>query len=195
MSPLPPGDLETRKPILIQVAAATRIHRFYTAAYEPIYFDRSDAGRLNDCEGKFGVLYAAARPDGAFVETFLRKQLRMLDEGFIAKKGYVELEVLSELTFIKLAGPGLARLAATAAVTHAGEPYDIPQQWSRRLHDLPLAADGIAYNARHDDEELCYAIFERAQPKVAEARRELDVRQDWFWDLMDKYDIGYGTAP
>jgi hypothetical protein len=53
--------------------------------------------------------------------------------------------------------------------------------------------DGIAYNARHDDEALCYAIFERAAPDVRETSRQIDLDQDWFWEMAEQY--GVGMAP
>lgn len=192
-APHPPADLNSRNPLFVELAAGTRLHRFYTAAYEPIFFDRSADGRLNDIRGEYGVLYTAENRDGAFAESFLRRQLRMLDAGFIAKKGYVELEARSDLKLFKLAGHGLARIGATAEVTHGGAPYSVPQQWSRQLHDLPLGADGIAYYARHDDEQLCFAVFERAQPKIREISREIDLLKPWFWDLLEKYDVAFTT--
>ncbi|WP_246704683.1 hypothetical protein [Rhizobium sp. P32RR-XVIII] len=50
-APLPPADLHTRVPELLVIPADTDLHRFYTAAYEPIYFDRSDLGRFNAPDG------------------------------------------------------------------------------------------------------------------------------------------------
>ncbi|AJD44517.1 RES domain-containing protein (plasmid) [Rhizobium gallicum bv. gallicum R602sp] len=56
----------------------TDLHRFYTAAYDPIYFDRSDLGRFNAPDGSYGVLYVAQEIPGAFAETFLRSPVRSL---------------------------------------------------------------------------------------------------------------------
>jgi hypothetical protein len=35
------------------------LHRFYTAAFDSIYFDRGRDGRLNAPDGTYGVLYTA----------------------------------------------------------------------------------------------------------------------------------------
>ncbi len=43
----------------------------------------------------------------------------------------------------KLAGPRLAKLGATAEVTHGGLPYDVPQAWSAAFQAHAVAADGI----------------------------------------------------
>ena len=71
-APRPPADLAGRTPLTLTLATGTELHRFYPAGLEPIYFDKSLSGRLNAPDGRYGVLYAAARPQGAFAETFLR---------------------------------------------------------------------------------------------------------------------------
>jgi hypothetical protein len=72
-------------------------------------------------------------------------------------------------------------------------PYDVPQAWSIALARHPISADGIAYHARHDDAELCYALFDRSADAVAESAREVDLDQDWFWRIAERY--GVGLAP
>jgi hypothetical protein len=194
-APLPPGDLATRDPLVLQLGAGEIVHRFFTAAYEPLYFDRSLDGRLNAPDGSYGVLYCAKTQAGAFAETFLRQPGRtLLPADLIQSKAYVRLQITRRLRLIRLAGRGLARLGATAEVVHGGLPYDVPQAWSRALRHHPSTPDGIAYHARHDDAELCYALFDHAQDAIEAAglSRDLDV-QAWFWDLADEY--GVGLAP
>ncbi|WP_254073074.1 RES domain-containing protein [Acidisphaera sp. S103] len=127
-APGPPGDLTTRIPLELTVAAGEVLHRFYTAALDPIYFDRGRDGRLNAPDGTYGVLYTAQAAQGAFAETFLRTPgLTQIPSDLLAKKAYTTLEVLRPLRFVRMAGPGLARLGATAQVVHGGKPYDVPQ--------------------------------------------------------------------
>jgi len=190
-APPPPPDLDSRNPELLQLPAGTIIHRFYTSEYEPVFFDPGLSGRLNAPDGSYGVLYCAKDPSGAFAETFLRTPgRRLIDADLLRRKAYARLQVQSELSLIRLAGPGLAILGATAEVVHGGLPYAVPQAWSKALFNHPTAADGIAYHARHDDEALCYAIFDRAGAAVAEVERETDLDQDWFWQLALKYRVG-----
>jgi hypothetical protein len=159
-----------------------------------LFLDRGVGGRLNAPDGKYGVLYVARSPAGAFAETFLREPDRtLLAADFLANKAYARLRVLRPLTLIKLGGPGLARLGATAEATHGGLPYDVPQAGSEALRAHPAKADGIAYYARHDDEELCYALFDHAPEPVAVEDREADLDVDWFWRLADRH--GVGLAP
>ena len=105
----PPGDLADRRPRLFQIKKGTVLHRFYTAKFEPIFFDPSQGGRLNAPDGSYGVLYAARELYGAFAETFLRRPGRtLIDADLLGQKAYVRLEITTDLHLIRLAGPSLA---------------------------------------------------------------------------------------
>lgn len=192
--PAPPADLARRMPLEIVLAPGERMHRFFSAGHDPIYFDRGQDGRLNAPGGGYGVLYAARSPRGAFAETFLRNPgSTLLPTDLLARKAYVALHIGRPLKLVRMAGPGLARIGATAEVVHGGKPYGVAQAWSQALHRHPASYDGIAYNARHDDEALCYAIFDRAADAIGEAERRLDLDADWFWEIAEPY--GVGLAP
>ena len=194
LPPYPPAALDTRTPHFIELPENAVLHRFYTARFDPIFFDRSLDGRLNAPDGAYGVLYVAKTEAGAFAETFLRQPGRtLIPTDFLALKAYARLRVLRPLTLIKFSGPGLGRLGATAEVGHGGKPYDASQAWSKALKDHPADADGIAYTARHDDEELCYALFDGRADPVAAIDRVTDLDQDWFWRIAEPY--GVGIAP
>ena len=149
---------------------------------------------MNAPDGSYGVLYAAADLSGAFAETFLRTPGRtLLPLDLVKRKSRVRIRITRALRLVKFAGSGLARLGATAEISHSGLPYDAPQSWSKAIHALSAAPDGLAYRARHDDDTFCYAIFDRAEPKLEEDSRELDLDTDWFWSLAETY--GVGLAP
>lgn len=93
----------------MDIAAGSIVDRFYTARFEPVFFDRSRSGRLNAPDGSCGVLYAAATPAGAFAETFLRQPGRtLLASDFLASKAYVRLRIDRMMRRIKSAVPGWA---------------------------------------------------------------------------------------
>jgi len=186
--------LNGRKPRLLELPPGTILHRFYQLRFEPIHFDPSLRGRFNAPDGSYGVLYGARTIDGAFAETFLREPGRtLLPPDFVAARGYVELRNTRPLELIELGGKGLAPLGATAEILHSGLPYDVPQAWSKALHDHPAMADGIAYGSRHDDHEFCYALFDRVRTGVTELGRRVDLDEDWFWEIGESY--GIGLAP
>jgi hypothetical protein len=161
---------------------------FYSRAKEPIYFDPSKTGRFNSPDRSFGVLYAAKRINGAFAETFLREVGRTpLPSDLVMKKGLVRLRSRRALRLANLYGPGLARLGATSEVSSV-LPYESSQAWAAALHNHPCKCDGIAYRSRLDDDEICYALFERSASAIAEIDRDGDLlNADWFLEPIRKY--------
>jgi hypothetical protein len=142
-TPRPPADLADRPPIITTVPTGRVLHRFFTAANAPIHFDRSQDGRLNAPDGTYGVLYAAKRPQGAFAETFLRQPGHtQLAADLIARKAYVTLAVTRPFRLINLHGPGLARLGATAEVTHGAFPTQLPRRGQQRSTPIRLRPMG-----------------------------------------------------
>jgi hypothetical protein len=190
--PLPPTDLNRRQPELVELPAGESLHRFYAAKRDPIFFDTSTMGRFNAPDASYGVLYSAKEIAGAFAETFLRTPGRtLIDADLLQRKAYLRFSTNRNLKLIRFAGPGLARLGATAEVSHSGLPYDVPQTWSKALYGYPVEADGLAYFSRHDDAELCYALFDRAADAVVETERRTDLDQNWFWRIGEPYGVGF----
>jgi RES domain len=167
-------------------------HRFYSRGHNPIFFDRSSRGRLNSPNGSYGVLYAAEQTNGAFAETFLRSPgHRVLPKDLIQQRALVVLQSTRALHVVELHGPGLSVLGATAEVTASPPPYELPQAWSAALHNHPNKFDGIAYRARHDNDETCYAFFDRSAPAISEVNREeILLNAEWFDNLLDHYSVG-----
>lgn len=193
-TPTPPSDLAKRDPIIFDLPAGSELHRFHAALRDPVFFDTSRSGRLNAPDGAYGVLYAAREIDGAFAETFLRMPGRtILSSPELRAKAYARLTNKRPLRLLMLAGPGLARVGATAEVVHGGLPYSVPQAWSAALRAVWPDLDGIAYNARHDDEARCYAVFDRARDAVRQVKRLKALDRGWFWKTAEKY--GVGRAP
>lgn len=190
-APPPPANLAKRSPRIRTLQAGISLHRIFRTVHDPIHFDRSQDNRFNSPDGSFGVMYLAEGREGAFAETFLRipgRTLIPLDH--IQSRGYVRFELKRTLNLVLMSGSGLARLGATAEVCHSSPPYTIPQAWCGGLHRAFRKTDGIAYMARHDDQAMCVALFERASDALIEAERELDLDQDWFVELANTYGIG-----
>jgi hypothetical protein len=166
-------------------------YRFYSRGKHPIFFDRSRNSRLNSPNASFGVLYAAEQRTGAFVETFLRSPGRtLLPRDLIEKRALVRLRSSRALRLAKLFGPGLAVLGATAEVTASPPPYDLSLAWAGALHSHPGMFDGIAYRARHDNNEICYAFFDRTELAIEEVDRAENLDAEWFYEILNIYSVG-----
>jgi RES domain len=188
--PVPPRDIAQRNPPAITIGDVT-FYRFYRRGLEPIFFDRSTKCRFNSSDGSFGVLYAAENLAGAFAETFLRNPgRRILPDDLIAQRGRVDFGSRRPLHLVQLYGRHLAALGATAEVVAGAQPYDLPQAWADALHNHPGEFDGIAYRARHDDDEISYALFDRTEAAIEELDRDENLDADWFYELMKHYNIG-----
>src|SRR5262249_10171619 len=119
---------------------------------------------------------------------------RLIDADLLGRKGYVRLGVRSELKLIKLAGPGLAILGATAEVVHGGLPGARSGAVVKTFSGRTVTAHRIGCYVLHDDEALCYVIFDRARAAITEVERESNLDQDWFWRLALRYKVGMAPS-
>jgi hypothetical protein len=147
------------------IEPGTALWRVHDESREPEWFGAAPGtpprSRFDAPGGEFGVCYLALSPEAAFAETFLRNPgRRMLDRTLIASRALSRLTPARPLTVACLYGPGLARIGATAEVTH-GPAYDLARNWSLALWAHPSRPEGILYKSRHDDDELCLALFDR----------------------------------
>jgi RES domain len=112
-------------------------------------------------------LYAARELQGAFAETHLRKPgRRYVDRADLVPRRWSRLRAVRPLRLLPLYGPYLTQAGATAEVTHGPtDRYDLPRRWSSAARVAGF--DGIEYRSRHDDDQLCLALFEGGDPVVA----------------------------
>jgi len=147
--------------------------------------------RLNASDGSFGVLYVAQKPSGAFAENVSANAGPNTDRcRFSSPQGLRSPGASLRSNAHQIGWSRLGDPRRNCEVVHGGLPYDVPQAWSKALFDHPVGAHGIAYHARHDDEALCYAIFDRARSAIKEVERETDLDKNWFWRLAQEYKVG-----
>ena len=190
--PFPPANLATRTIQTWTLAKGTVVHRIHSARYGAVFFDNGTGGRLNAPNGTYGTCYIAAGYLGAFAEALLRTPgVQILDPALIYSKAYAEIEVVRDLKLVSMDGANLARLGATAEVTHGSLPYTCPQAWSAAIHALTAGFDGILYTSRHDPSQVCYALFDRKPDDliIRMAVRTL-INDSRFYQALDRYDIG-----
>jgi hypothetical protein len=127
---------------------------------------------------------------GAIAETLLRNPHRlMVATAEIADRAATELTCRRAIRVVKLFGAGLQTVGTDNSVSTG--PYEPCGLWSDALWDHSDSPDGIAYQSRHDSNELCIALFERRDLKFEiRATRPLTAMLKEVAALLD----GYGKS-
>lgn len=164
--------------------------RLHSRIHEPIHFGKSGDNRFDAPDGKFGVLYLGSDINAAFVETFLRQPGEtLISADDLRQRLRSEVSASRQLKLVRIMGDGLARIGATAVVSSG--PYSLSQAWSLALWNHPEKPDGLLYRARHDDDRLCAAIFDRVGNVLSSATHGslLEDPQE-LAALLDLYGVG-----
>ncbi|MBL0406255.1 RES family NAD+ phosphorylase [Microvirga aerilata] len=160
----PPAWLRrTRLPIDV-LPAGTVLHRIHRTSLGPLFFGPGPGipptHRFDSATGRFGVLYVGLSRAGAVAETLLRNPQRlMVATSEFMDRAATELVCRRDLRVVKLYGAGLQAVGTDNAISTG--PYEPCGLWSDALWDHPNQPDGIAYQSRHDSNELCLAFLER----------------------------------
>jgi hypothetical protein len=169
--PLPPEDLASRSLSLRRLQGSLfRIHRS-TSKWG--YFGKNGDGRFDDPLKKYGVLYAALKPEAAFAEVFLRQlSLMLVLESDLYERSLSEI-TCKAINCVDFTGSGLRRLSCDNRIS-TERPYGTTTCWSRAIFEHPQRPDGIIYLSRHDPQFRCVALFERETSRFSlKSRRGL----------------------
>lgn len=197
-APLPPADVATRRLPLQTITPDTPLWRVHDVRRDPLWFgpapNARPTGRFDAWHGEYRVCYVGLSPEASFAETFLRNPgRRILDRTLLEYRALTVLAPTRSLRVVRLYGPALARLGATAEVTH-GPAYDVAGQWSLALWSHPSQPDGIAYKSRHDDDEICVAIFDRRPDPLRIQSTEGLYRSRLLPALLQRYRVSFDLA-
>jgi len=162
-----------------RIAKGIVLHRVHGEARAARWYGRRDAtSRWDDPDGDFGVLYLGRSPVGAFAETLLRTPTdRDVLWSRAQKRRGATFKLLEPLQLAKLHGEGLAWFEVTADQIAEGD-YTVPQSLARRIHAV-FPVDGIQYRSRFDNDELCVALFDRADAKLDLVAEGEPIDKDW----------------
>jgi hypothetical protein len=160
------------------------------------YFGRTRSHRFDDPEGRFGVCYAGDDFLVAFAESVLHDCLPAqrpdAPSYVLAKADLKSLHVVrfigAPLSLADLTGAPLNRLGGDNSISSI-VPYDVPQRWSKAVHQHRLKPDGLRYVSRKYNTGMAFAIFDRVasrfecadsmpllkHPRFAEAREQFDI--------------------
>jgi hypothetical protein len=121
--------------------------------------------RFDAPAGEFRTLYGAAELTGAFVETVLRRARRIIARSFVEQRKWTVLSPRRDLILAKVFDEGLVHHGVTADIC-AGDDYSASQRFAADVHATFDKVDGIAYRARHNNGQICYALLDRVGPSA-----------------------------
>jgi hypothetical protein len=201
--PRPPAAGFGKQPLPIRELKGRwfRIYRNDLPNACALYFGRHASGRFDAPRRSFGVCYAAMAMSGAFIEVFGRNPhprhpMRQVDPLELAARSIAVFSA-AKLRLVDLAGDGLSKLGLTVSIL-ATTKYETTRAWSQVFHAHPGKPDGILYRSRHDPEQLCIALFDRASKKLrVEADERLDGKNGMrlLAPALAKYNCGFAVRP
>lgn len=195
--PLPPTDQAGIDKIALTLAHPRHEwYRVFRTKQNPLWFGKKGIFRFDAPGGEYGVLYIAAKPDGAFIETFGRTLgIRLIRRQKLEARSIAVLKIKG-LSLVDLTASGASKAGVDARIS-AGE-YDLSQAWSRAFHAHARQPDGILYRARHDSSQVCAAFYERAASKI-EVLEQIDLStrkgQQFIAPILERYEFGVTGRP
>jgi hypothetical protein len=143
------------------------------------WYGRKDAtSRWDDPGHGFGVLYLGRTPIGAFAESLLRTpEDRDVLWSRARQKRVASFRLGEPLHLVKLHGEGLAWFGVTAAQIADGD-YTVSQRLASRIEGA-FPVDGIQYRSRFDNDQLCVALFDRADHKLELLKEDETIDKAW----------------
>lgn len=165
--------------------------RIHHSAHACLFFSKNGTGRFDDPLGKYGVLYAALRPEAAFAEVFLRQ----LSQWLILESD-LDARILSEISCrsvdcVDLTASGLRQLSCDNRIA-TEKPYRTTGLWSRAFFKHPQKPAGIIYLSRHNPQFKCVALFDNCLDQLSVKRSEplmQGKRRTWTTEQITKYNL------
>jgi hypothetical protein len=168
-----------------------RIHRkeygwkwFGPAAGQP------PSNRFDAPDHEYGTCCFGRTEYGAYSETLLRSPgKRLLDRSDLDLLVMTRVELIRPVRLARAHGSGLARLGVSAVEMHG--PHAVCRQLSLAIWSHESHFDGIAYRSRFDNDELCFALFDRAQGALKEVGTlGLTDNPARLAEILREYDVG-----
>jgi hypothetical protein len=155
------------------------------------------AYRFDAPAAEYRTMYAAVAIEGAFVETILhgKAEEQIISRAYVEQRAWTEFTTVRPLKFMKLYDDGLFWHGTDAGIS-ALPSYTRSRQIALAVFREGPDLDGIAYRSRHDNGEICVALFDRVTSADFDpARTRLFHEQPHICDsLMAKYGAVYDTS-
>ncbi len=153
--------------LAVPISAGAPLLRIHETTRSPVWFGPAPGTlpryRFDAPTGEFRTLYCARNLTGAFAETMFRRATRVLSRSFVEARAWSIIAPNRILRVAKLYDEGLVRHGVTADIC-AGDDYAESRRFARDLFTKFPDVDGIAYRARHNNGQICYALFDRIDP-------------------------------
>jgi hypothetical protein len=168
MLALPPPDFSTLPLASLAIDPAKLFRSSRHDSGEP-FFGRSGHNRFDDpslpVADRYGTCYFGFDIAAAVAETVLHDEEPVGGRFLVAKADFdsrrlVRLTGIKALRVANMTGAMLKICGGNAALS-AVLPYDIPQQWSKAVHDHPAKFDGFQYMSRHLNDRKALVLFSR----------------------------------
>jgi hypothetical protein len=106
------------------------------------------------------------------------------------------MTVQRPLELAKLYDDGLLWHGTDAGIGSSNS-YTGPRKMAAKLHRAFKMLDGIAWRARHDNGEMCYALFDRVRAADLQTTSTLSFKSHWteVERLMSKYGAHFDSSP
>jgi hypothetical protein len=175
-----------------EVAADALLHRIHAANRDARFYGRRDGTwRWDDPGGDYGVLYVGLTQEGPFAETLLRRPTqRAVVWSEVEKRRWARFRVTEALQLADVHGKGLGWHGVTVsevAADHDGKTFPGAYARTQAISAEVYATtdlDGIVYRSRLDPDQLCVALFDRANDKIELIREGELIDRGWVDDLL-----------
>lgn len=137
--------------------------------------------RFSAPNDEFKILYMASRIETALRETIIRdsfdnKSERFLERGLIGSFCCIAIRSTRRLNLLDLTDGNAFNVGLPSRIRH-DKTYDDSKKFSLFVYHNLIEVDGFYYRSRFDD-QVCFAVFDRAVDLKLEVRKSLNARNN-----------------
>lgn len=183
--------MAAEKLALKTIAANGLLYRSHQCKYDAIHFGRRQINRFDAPDTNYGTCYFSLSASGAFAESMInRPRGQLLSMEDMTNFCLSVIALARPLQLVHCHGEGLRRNGLDASISSTSDRTET-MALSARLHAHQRLPDGLIYRARHDDDQLSIALYDRAGDalqRVLSKHQWRDTGSD-FEAILDRYQI------
>lgn len=153
-------------PPVVTLPAETVLWRVHAPRWHALWFGRAGRYRFDAPAGEYGVCYFGSSLGVAILETAVRgKRIPVIPRAELESRNATTFGPAEPLRLLRLEGEGLPSFGVSVHQV-TGPDYGECRDLALRAWQSDPALDGIQYRSRWDN-SLCWALFDRAETKLA----------------------------